>query len=61
MKIESCLDKERVKEALSTPPEERTKEQHLFLMNICGGAREYLLSMGKFKEITWEELGLDGE
>lgn len=35
---------------LKIPVKERTKEQHLRLAKLFGGVRNYLLSMGKFKE-----------
>ena len=36
------------------PIKERTKEQHLNLMKLYGGARNYFLSLGEFKVIPLE-------
>lgn len=37
-------------ELIKIPVKERTNEQHLLLVKYFGGVREYLLSMGEFKE-----------
>lgn len=38
------------KRLLKIPIKERTREQHLKLAKLFGGVRNYLLSMGKFKD-----------
>jgi len=43
-------DKIRVEAALKISVKERTEIQHLWLVKHYGGVREYLLSMGDFKE-----------
>jgi len=35
---------------LKIPIKERTREQHLRLIELFGGVREYLKSMGNFKD-----------
>ncbi len=35
------------------PVKERTENQHYLLIKMYGGVREYLLSMGPFKEILY--------
>lgn len=39
------------KELLKIPVENRTQEEHLKLAKLFGGVREYLLSMGVFKDV----------
>lgn len=39
-------------EALKKKVVERTEREHLLLMTYYGGIREYLLTMGAFKEIN---------
>jgi hypothetical protein len=43
------------KEILETPVKDRTEEEHLFLIKRIGGVREYLLSMGVFKDVEIKE------
>jgi hypothetical protein len=37
------------------PVKERTREQHYALMKHYGGMRQYLLSMGPFLDVPWDE------
>jgi hypothetical protein len=49
---------ESLKDILSISPEDRTKEQHQELCYLLG-ARNYFLSMGRFKDVSIEgELSL---
>jgi len=40
-----------IKKLLNIPLKKRTRKQHLKLAELFGGVREYMLSMGEFKDV----------
>lgn len=48
--METTGEKMRVEFAIKTPVKDRTEIQHIWLTKHYGGVREYLLTMGDFKE-----------
>lgn len=49
--------KEEIERKKRIPVKDRDEEDHLALVKEYGGVRNYLLSMGEFKELKIEEMG----